>query len=233
DLAKRNLKYSSEEGKRYIHYLAERHAYYMLKASLRLGKEKGNCDWIHKTKWPDGWTFKDGWINLDKSLLRFELKYDWDQLSMEVKENKGIRNSCLIAYMPTESSSKATGLPNGIYPIRDIYLKKTDASNHVDFVVKESDILKDQYELAWDIDVKDMAEVYGIIQKFTDQSISADFYIDRSKEEELKTSRLMDEFMYFYKYGLKTRYYTNSRTTKSIKLEDLNNKGCSSGFCTL
>lgn len=233
DLAKRNLKYSSEEGKRYIHYLAERHAYYMLKASLRLGKEKGNCDWIHKTKWPDGWTFKDGWINLDKSLLRFELKYDWDQLSMEIKENKGIRNSCLIAYMPTESSSKATGLPNGIYPIRDIYLKKTDASNHVDFVVKESDILKDQYELAWDIDVKDMAEVYGIIQKFTDQAISADFYIDRSKEEELKSSRLMDEFIYFYKYGLKTRYYTNSRTTKSIKLEDLNNKGCSSGFCTL
>ena len=55
DMANRGLKYSSVSGKRYIHKLAEMHSYYLHKASLRLAKERGVCDWTHKTKYPEGW----------------------------------------------------------------------------------------------------------------------------------------------------------------------------------
>ena len=54
-LAKNKLKYSSQEGKDEIHRLSEKHIYFAIKASLRLGKELGNAPWINKTKWPEGW----------------------------------------------------------------------------------------------------------------------------------------------------------------------------------
>ena len=49
DMAVRGLRYSSISGKRYIHKLAELHSYSLHKASLRLAKERGVCDWIGKT----------------------------------------------------------------------------------------------------------------------------------------------------------------------------------------
>ena len=234
DLAKRNLKYSSKEGLERIHYLAERHAYFLIKASIKLGKEKGNAPWMHKTKWPEGWLPIDTYNKNIDEIADFKYSYNWEDLRQEVISNKGIRNSCLISYMPTESSSKVTGLPNNVYPIRDIYLKKTDATNAIDFVARDSDTIKDNYQLAWDLTPADQCKFYGVIQKFTDQGISADFYSDRRNNPELKATRLLDEFFNAYKYGMKTRYYTNSKTTKSIKLESLNEeRGCSGGSCSL
>lgn len=140
-----------------------------------------------------------------------------------------LANSCV-----SHNSSRVTSLPNGIYPIRDIYLKKTDASNAVDYVARDSETLADIYQIAWDLTPEDLCKFYGVVQKFTDQGISADFYSNRKDTPELKASRLLEELFYMYKYGLKSRYYTNSLTTKSIKLEDMNDdKGCSGGFCTL
>lgn len=234
ELAKNGYNYTSEESLKYIHYIAERHMYYLIKASLRLGKERGNAKWMHKTKWPTGWLPIDTYNKNIDTISNFGYKYDWEKLRLEIIENKGIRNSVLVAHMPTESSSKVTGLPNGIYPIRDIYLKKTDASMAIDTIARDSDFLKDDYQLAWELTPKDLCKFYGIVQKFTDNGISADFYSNREKEPTLKTSRLYDELFYMYKYGLKSRYYTNSKTTKSIKLENLDSeKGCSGGFCTL
>jgi len=232
DLAKKGLKYNTKEGLEYIHFLAERHSYYVIKASLKLGKERGNAKYIDRTKWPDGWLPIDTYNKNIDSIADFKLVYDWETLRQEIIDNKGIRNSSLISYMPTESSSKSTGLPNCIYPIRDIYLKKTDASLAIDFIAKESDILKDQYQLAWELSTEDICKVYGVVQKFTDQSISADWYSDRTKERELKSSKLLNELFMMYKYGNKSRYYTNSKTTAGKSLDNIE-KGCSSGVCSL
>lgn len=253
ELARKGLKYNTEDGLKYMHEIAERHSYFLIKASLKLGKEKGNAAWIDKTKWPDGWLPIDTYNrNVDK-IADFKLKYDWELLRTEVIENKGIRNSSLVALMPTESSSKATGLPNCIYPVRDIYLKKTDGSNAIDYVVKESDILEKSYQFAWELSTEDICKVYGVFQKFTDQSISADFYSDRTKDTVIRASKILSELFYMYKYGIKTRYYTNSKTTKGHNLKNIepdsqnvvgtptvdtgyessNSVGCEGGFCTL
>jgi ribonucleoside-diphosphate reductase alpha chain len=232
DMAKEGKSYRTKEGLRHLHKIAERHSYYVIKASLRLGKEKGNAEWMHKTKWPDGWLPIDDCNKEIDKVTKFKYNYDWESLRKEIIENKGIRNSSLIAHMPTESSSKATGLPNGIYPIRDFYLKKTDSSNAIDFIVKENDTLELQYDIAWSFSPEDICRFYSIFQKFADQSISADFYIDRTKETELKATRLLEELFYMYKYGIKTRYYTNSKTTLGISLSS-DGKGCSSGGCSV
>jgi ribonucleoside-diphosphate reductase alpha chain len=234
ELAMNGLNYTTEEGLKHIHFLSERHTYSLIKASLKLGKELGNAKWMHKTKWPEGWLPIDTYNREIDSIADFEYKFDWESLRKEIIANGGIRNSVLVAHMPTESSSRVTGLPNGVYPVRDIYLKKTDANNAIDYVARDSDKLYDKYQLAWSLTPEELCKFYGVIQKFTDQGISADFYSNRKDSPELKASRLLDEFFYMYKYGLKSRYYTNSLTTKSLKLEDMGeDKGCHGGFCTL
>jgi len=233
ELAKHNFNFNSVEGLKHLHFLAERHSYYLIKASIRLGRERGNAPWIHKTKWVDGWLPIDTYNKEIDTITNFSYKYDWEALRKELIENKGLRNSSLVSYMPTESSSKVSSLPNGIYPIRDIYLKKTDSSSAIDYIARDSDTIGDQYQLAWELSPEDQCRLYGVIQKFTDQAISADFYSDRRKDKELKVTRLLDELFYMYKYGVKTRYYTNSKTTEGLKLDDIDSKGCSSGACTL
>lgn len=234
DMAKRNLSYASKEGLQYLHRIAERHSYNLIKASIRLGRKKGNATWMHKTKWPQGWLPIDTYKKEIDEGMDFTYLCDWQALRAELIANKGMRNSVVVSHMPTESSSRVSGLPNGVYPVRDTYLKKTDGGSAVDFIVKDSDSIKDNYHIAWTLEPKEQFRFYGVIQKFTDQSTSADIYSDRTNSTELKASRLLEEFFWMHKFGVKTRYYTNSKTTKSIRLEDMDTeRGCASGTCTL
>lgn len=234
-LAKRGLKYNTQEGLDEVHRVSERHMYFMLKASLKLGKELGNAPWIHKTKWPDGWLPIDTYNRNVDNVTTAPLQYDWEVLRSEIIANGGIRNSSLVAHMPSESSSKATGTPNSVYPIRSVSLKKTDLKQALKWVAMDSDELYDKYQLAWELSTEDLSKFYGVIQKFTDQSTSADYYKDRVKEPVLKASDLLDELYYMYMYGVKTRYYLSSLTIDAVKLGEIpeSNAGCSSGACTL
>lgn len=237
DLAKKGYNYTSKESLTYIHRVAEKHMYHLIKASLRLAKEKGLPEWYYKSKYSEGWLPIDTYNkNVDKYLSELgvdtSLQYDWELLRKEVLEFGGLRNNVLCAFQPTESSSKAMGLPNSIYPIKKTKLKKTDSSLSIDFIVTESDILEDKYQLCWDLSIKEQYIFYSIFQKFCDQAISADVYIDRAKEKELKATRLLEELYWMTELGVKTRYYTHSLTLDDKKLEDID-IGCSGGSCTL
>jgi ribonucleoside-diphosphate reductase alpha chain len=92
-MARANLKYDTKEGLQKIHDIKERHAYYCISASLRLGKERGNAPWIHKTKWPEGWLPIDTYKRTVDELVPPVYKYDWETLRSKIVANKGIRNS--------------------------------------------------------------------------------------------------------------------------------------------
>jgi ribonucleoside-diphosphate reductase alpha chain len=234
-MARKKLKYNSKEGLDETHRIAERHAYFTIKASLQLGKEYGNAPWIHKTKWPSGWLPIDSYKQSVDSLSNLPYTYDWEQLRKDIVANGGIRNSSCVSHMPTESSSKASGVPNAMYPIRDLAKKKTDASNTVNWCATDSDLIGEYYQLAWDIPSIDMIKVYAVIQKFTDQTISADLYKDRSVKVDLSSEDMVNEFLAMVKYGMKTRYYQNSLTSdqsgKRKETDQITN--CGSGGCSL
>jgi ribonucleoside-diphosphate reductase alpha chain len=245
-MARANLKYDTKEGLQKIHDIKERHAYYCISASLRLGKERGNAPWIHKTKWPEGWLPIDTYKRTVDELVPPVYKYDWETLRSKIVANKGIRNSSVMADMPTESSSKASGIPNSLYPIRDLSIKKSDGSNVVDWCAVDGDILGDKYQPAWAIDSVDMIKVYAVAQKWTDQAISADLWKDRSTDINLSKKVLINEYLTMIKYGMKTRYYQNSLTgsqsSASIaKYEEtplvtevvVKERGCSGGVCDI
>lgn len=253
-LAELNLKFDTKEGRQAAHEVGERHMYFLIKASLKLSKEKGLAPWMHKTKWPKGWLPIDTYKKTVDELADPIYKYDWEQLRKEIIDNGGIRNSVLVAHMPTESSSKASGVPNGIYPVRDFFLKKTDQKNVVDWCPKDGDILGNNYQLAYDIDTIDLIKMYAVFQKWTDQSISADFYKDRTKKIEISDREIINEYLTMVKYGVKSRYYQNTLTSKVKEEETViepvviekveekdeygysetdNEKGCAGGSCTI
>lgn len=218
-MARKRLKYSSVEGKQEMHRLAERHAYHVIRASLRLGQELGNAPWIHRTKWPEGWLPIDTYAKTVDTIADFQLQYDWESLRNEIIENGGIRNSVLIAHMPTESSSKASGIPNGLYPIRDFSLAKTDNGKKLDWAPTDGDRLKRYYEIAWDIHWKDQIEMYAIFQKWADQGISADQWVRLEGDSVVFSKDLLQLGLLKARYGIKSRYYFNSKTSKSVKNE--------------
>ena len=218
-MARKHLKYSTIEGKQELHRLAERHAYHVIRASLRLGRELGNAPWIHRTKWPEGWLPIDTYAKTVDSIAPFENQYDWETLRQEIIANGGIRNSVVIAHMPTESSSKASGIPNGLYPIRDFSLAKTDNGKKLDWAPTDGDRLKRFYEIAWDVHWKDQIDVYAIFQKWTDQGISADQWVRLEGDSVVFSKDLLQLGMYKARMGLKGRYYFNSKTSKSVKNE--------------
>mgnify|MGYP000060738193 CR=1 FL=1 len=217
-MAKYKLNYDSQEGRNLIHKVAESHYWHLLNASLELSKEFGVCEWVDKTKWKEGWLPIDTYNKHVDEVVTVGLQYDWEGLRQRIIENGGHAFSVLAAHMPAESSSVRSGSTNGVYPIRDLDLNKTNDTNTVKYVVPESDKLGKYYQNAYDISVEGMAKVYGIIQKWTDQAISADQWYKAQGSDKIKSSELMKGWFSWVYYGVKTRYYINTLTAKGIEL---------------
>lgn len=219
-MAKAGVRYASQEGKRFIHEVAERHAYMLIKASLQLGKELGNAKWMNKTKWPEGWLPIDTYKKSVDNVVDSTLIYDWESLRKDIVKNGGIRNSAVVAHMPGESSTKASGTTNGLYPIRDFTLIKTDNNSVSYWAAPEGEKLLKKYDIAWDVPAKDLIDCYAIVQKFTDQAISSDLFRKVIGAEVVPSSEMLQDFLYMTKMGLKTRYYQNSKTSGGTSFED-------------
>lgn len=216
-MAKHGYQYDTEEGCNALHRLAERHSYYLHKASVRLAKERSHCEWMNRTKYAN----EQPWLPIDtynKNIDKHHsqgLQFDWEELRKEIKEY-GVRFSVHEAYMPVESSSAFTNSTNGVYPIREHQIFKKSPAGVVFFEAPEWDKLKESYQRAWEIDKFDMAKAYGIIQKFTGQSISSDFYHDYGKDKKVSGLEMIKLFLFADSIGMKTFYYMNSVDTNNL-----------------
>ena len=241
-MAKKNQKYDTQEGRDFIHELAESHSWHLINASLKLGKELGNAPWMHKTKWPEGWLPIDTYEKRVDELVTVENKRDWELLRSQIITNKGIRHSVVVSHMPGESSTIGAGTTNGPYPIREFDLMKTNDTLVNYWVAPDSTKLKNKYQFAWDVSTTDMIYDYAIIQKFGDQAISADLYAKVLKGQTVSSTAIVNDYLNMVKYGLKSRYYVNSLTTEGTDLASTENaladqvqedRGCGSGGCSL
>ncbi|MCZ2105533.1 MAG: ribonucleoside-diphosphate reductase subunit alpha [Comamonadaceae bacterium] len=216
-MAREHKRYTTADGKQFIHEAAERHYYHLVRASLRLGRELGNAPWMHKTRWPAGWMPLDTYNRSVDQIAAFTNRYDWEALRRDVVANGGIRNSVLAAHMPTETSANASGTTNGVYPIRELTMIKTDNQRVNYWAAPDGEELAAWYESAWDIPAKDMTEAYAIIQKWTDQGISADFYRKVIGDAFIGSSEMIQDYLYRIKMGLKSKYYMNQKTSAGFK----------------
>jgi ribonucleotide reductase alpha subunit len=219
-MAKKGHKYSTQDGRNFIHETFETHAWHLYNASLRLGKEKGNAPWMNKTLFPEGWLPIDTYEKKVDQLVTVENKRDWESLRSKIVENGGIRNSVCVAHMPAESSSLSAGTTNGVYPIRDYDLIKTNDTMVLNYVVPDATKLRDKYEIVWSIDTQDLIKCYAVMQKWTDQAISVDLYRKLQGADRVGTAEMIEIYLSLVKYGIKTRYYQNSLTAKGISLDN-------------
>lgn len=217
-MAKKGKKYDTQDGRDFIHELGETHAWHLINASLRLGKELGNAPWMHKTLWPEGWLPIDTYQRKVDELVTVGYKRDWETLRKMIIKNKGIRNSVLIAHMPGESSTIAAGTTNGPYPIRELYIMKTNDTQVNHWAAPDGTRLKDKYQSAWDVSTSDMIKVYAVLQKWTDQAISADLFVNLQGDKKISSTQIIDDYLDIVRYGVKTRYYVNSLTSEGVDL---------------
>ena len=212
-LAKNGVKYSDGSANGLVHRTFEAMQYHLMQASCNLAKEKGACPKFNETTYFQGLmpidTYKK---DLDK-ICDEPLHCDWDSLRANIKQY-GLRNSTLSALMPSETSSQISNATNGIEPPRGHISIKSSKDGVLKQVVPEYERLKDKYELLWDLPSNEgYLQLAGIMQKFVDQTISANTSYDPNKYEggKVPMKLLLQDLLTSYKLGVKTLYYHNTR----------------------
>ena len=182
-----------------------------------------------------------------KGQLQFDMwgvipsdRYDWNQLKANIKEF-GIRNSLLIAPMPTASTSQILGNNEAFEPITsNIYTRRTNAG---DFVVVNKHLMKELIEREeWNDNVKnsiiknrgsiqhmkhlpeDIRNKYKIVwempmRHLIDMSADRGAFICQSQSlnlwlEDPNYNSLTSMHFYSWKKGLKTGMYYLRRKPK-------------------
>ena len=233
-LAKNGVRYSDDSALGLTHQTFEALQYYLLKASNKLAKEQGACPAFNETTYSQGIlpidTYKK---DLDK-ICQEPLHLDWETLRTEITTH-GLRNSTLTALMPSETSSQIANATNGIEPPRGLVSIKASKDGILKQVVPEIDKLKDQYELLWQMPNNDgYIKLVAIMQKFVDQSISANTNYDPVRYEggRVPMKILLKDLLNAYKLGVKTLYYHNTRDGANDAQADMEDD-CAGGACKI
>ncbi|MEX0623163.1 class 1a ribonucleoside-diphosphate reductase subunit alpha [Saccharospirillum sp.] len=231
-LAKHGKRYSDGSALDLTHETFEAIQYYLLKASSVLAEEVGACPGFSETQYAQGKLPIDHYKkDLDK-ICHTELKLNWDDLRARIKQH-GLRNSTLTALMPSETSSQIANATNGIEPPRGLVSVKTSKDGVMKQVVPDIANLKDQYELLWQQPNNlGYLNLVGVMQKFVDQSISANTNYDPSRFDGNKVpmQQLINDLLTAYKLGVKTLYYHNTRDGAGSAMDD---DDCASGACKI
>ena len=212
-LAKNGVKYSDGSANGLVHRTFEAIQYHLMRASCNLAKEKGACPKFNETTYYQGLMPIDTYKKELDKICDEPLHCDWDSLRADIKQY-GLRNSTLSALMPSETSSQISNATNGIEPPRGHISVKSSKDGVLKQVVPEYERLKDKYELLWDLPSNDgYLQLTGIMQKFVDQTISANTSYDPNKYEggKVPMKLLIQDLLTTYKLGIKTLYYHNTR----------------------
>ncbi|AWB68929.1 ribonucleoside-diphosphate reductase subunit alpha [Saccharobesus litoralis] len=234
-LAKHGVRYSDGSANGLTHKTFEAIQYYLLKASNELAQEFGACPKFNETTYSKGILPIDTYKKDLDSVCSEPLHLDWEALRESITTH-GLRNSTLSALMPSETSSQISNATNGIEPPRGFISVKASKDGILKQVVPEFERLRFNYELLWNIpNNKGYLTLVGIMQKFIDQTISANTNYDPARFENSKVpmKQLLADLLLAYKLGVKTLYYHNTRDGAEDSQKDLKEDDCAGGACKI
>ena len=221
-LAKHGEHYDDPGAWKLVHDLTEAFQYYLIQATVNLAKEKGACEYSHRTKYAQGILPIDTYKSDVDEIVPNKLKYDWEGLRALVKRY-GVRNSTLSAQMPSESSSVVSNATNGIEPPRGYLSVKKSKKGPLKQIVPQYQTLKNNYTLLWDMPSnRGYINIVAVMQKFFDQAISGNWSYNPENypDNEVPTSVMAQDLLTTYKYGWKTSYYQNTYDNKSDEVSE-------------
>ncbi|WP_019882842.1 MULTISPECIES: class 1a ribonucleoside-diphosphate reductase subunit alpha [unclassified Methylophilus] len=234
-LAKNGTNYTSDTALGLTHRTFEAIQFYLLKASVQLAREFGPCGAFNETTYAKGILPIDSYKSDLDAVCSEPLLLDWESLRQEIQKD-GLRNSTLTALMPSETSSQIANATNGIEPPRGLVSVKQSKDGILRQVVPEIDRLRDQYQLLWKMPNNEgYLKLVGIMQKFVDQSISANTNYDPTRFEggRVPMKQLLKDLLQVYKLGIKTLYYHNTRDGATEGGTEAEDDGCASGACKI
>jgi ribonucleoside-diphosphate reductase alpha chain len=221
-LAKLGFNYDSQEAWDAVHGLSESFQYFLLKSSNQIAKEKGSCEYFHRTKYADGILPIDTYKKDVDEITSIQLQHDWETLRASILEH-GIRHSTLSAQMPSESSSVVSNATNGIEPPRGYLSIKKSKKGPLKQIVPQYQTIKNNYTLLWDMpNNTGYINVVAVMQKFFDQAISGNWSYNPENypDNEVPVTVMANDFLKTYKYGWKTSYYQNTYDIKTDEIKE-------------
>jgi ribonucleoside-diphosphate reductase alpha chain len=211
-LAKNDYTYTDPACLPAVDQYMEAMSYYLIKTSIELAKEFGPCAGWQNLRYAQGIVPVDTRKAEVDELVPYQERQDWQSLRTAAAQY-GIRNSTLMALMPSETSSQVGNSTNGIEPVRSLISVKQSKHGVLKQVVPEMRKLKNRYELLWNqASPEGYLKICAVLQKWIDQGISVNtsynpaFYPD----EKIPMSELLKHILMFYRYGGKQLYYNNT-----------------------
>ncbi len=209
-LVKHGIQWESEEHLEFADVLFERLAYYAIKGSMQLAKERGRYELFEGSDWSKGIFFGR---SAEENTRISKNGFDWVGLAQELK-TYGMRNAYLIAVMPTGSTSLIMGATPSVDPIFAKYYKEENMSGILPQVPPEIDKYFWHYKSAYNIDQEWVIRAGAVRQKWIDQAQSLNLFIDPENIDGPKLSKLYE---LAWELGLKTLYYTRSKSMTDIE----------------
>ncbi|WP_018662647.1 ribonucleoside-diphosphate reductase subunit alpha [Heyndrickxia acidiproducens] len=205
-LALENMEWESEAAVRYADGLYEDIAYYTIKSSLELSKEKGCYPAFQGSKWSKGTYFSEKGYTSER----------WHALEQEIKAY-GVRNGYLMAIAPNATTSIIAGSTASIDPIFKPYYIEEKKDYRIP--VTAPDLNYRTYDIyrrsAYKLDQRWSIRQNAARQKHIDQSISFNFYVPNN----IRASILLDLHLQAWRSGLKTTYYVRSTSNEVEECE--------------
>ena len=208
-LAKRRIKWESEEHLQFMDKVFETINRAAILASSNLAKEKGSYQFFEGSDWQTGAYFdKRGYDSAE-----------WQDVRKTVSL-QGMRNAYLLAVAPTSSTSIIAGTTAGLDPIMKRFFLEEKKGSMLPRVAPElSDETYWMYKSAYLINQKWSVRASGVRQRHIDQAQSMNLYITN----DFTMRQILDLYLLAWKEGVKTIYYVRS---KSLEVEEC--ESCSS-----
>ena len=242
------MPFTSPEAKQLNQEIFETIYFAALTASMEMAKEEGAYSTFEGSPISKGEFQYNMWGVKDEELSG---RWDWASLRKEVMTS-GVRNSLLLAPMPTASTSQILGNNEAFEPYTsNIYTRRVLSG---EFIVVNKHLLKDLVELGlWNEDLKqeimrangsiqhidfipaDIRELYKTVWELSmkdiiDMSRQRGYFVDQSQSlnlfmEGANYAKLTSMHFYAWKSGLKTgMYYLRTKSAVDAIKFTLNNE---------
>lgn len=203
-LALNGLLWESDEAVSYADKLYEDIAFYTIKASMKLAKEKGAYSAFEGSEWQTGDYFKRKEYNSER----------WAELQKDI-QTYGVRNGWMMAIAPNSSTAKIGGSTDGIDPL--YALEYAEEKKNFKFKVTAPDLNHHTYfyyrKVRHELDQLWSIKQNAARQRHIDQSISFNLYV----RHDIKAKELLQLHLEAWRLGLKTTYYVRSTSQTEIE----------------
>ncbi|MFB9077561.1 ribonucleoside-diphosphate reductase subunit alpha [Flavobacterium procerum] len=241
------MPFTSDEAKKLNQEIFETLYFAAVTASMEMAKEEGPYSTFEGSPMSQGEFQYNMWGMKDEELSG---RWDWASLRKEVVEH-GVRNSLLVAPMPTASTSQILGNNEAFEPYTsNIYTRRVLSG---EFIVVNKHLLEDLVKLGlWNEDLKqeimrhngsvqniniipqDLKELYKTVWEMSmkdiiDMSRQRGYFIDQSQSlnlfmQDANYSKLTSMHFYAWQSGLKTgMYYLRTKAAVDAIKFTLNN----------